>query len=293
MAHYSLWFPNKKGNPAEILASVGMAELAEAGDLSPSVSTAVGSAPGPGGTPGSLIQWLDATRPPNEQSRMGYNPGEQEWSPLPAIKVNGQIQPKGTVWIGFEKDRPVTPTDLLRTCQYVGQPRYVGESVTLGDGNDWQFPNQFDLPMEFAINPETGEDMKAVVKSDQPIWERMNDALAVSCGYALREQLNVWNRMPEEIRGPQPEAASELQWNDFEVHDYCLWALSLNYRLTKLVGVALRLFNNTNLWQALYATTDRARIAGVQLALKKTQGDWEQWHNTKSQSPDISGGAKV
>lgn len=293
MAHYSIWIPNASGDPTAALQSVGMEGLAQAGDLAPSSSVAIGGQGGPTSDGGLLLQWLDATAKPDCQARLGYHPQHQDWSPLPAFKLDGVQKPKGTVWIGFEKDRPVTPADLLRKGPYPGQANYLGESLVLGDKNVWQFPNQMLLPMEFAIDPDTGEDQKVVVQSEQPVWERMQHAFEVSKASFLKRQSQFWGELPEANRvgleAPQtpPDAP---QWTEYQIQDYCIWALSLNYRLTKLIAVGLRLFRDGNLWLALYETTDVAKIVTLQIALKKTELAWEIWRQGMSESPGSSGG---
>lgn len=298
MAHFSLWVPGAKGEPADVLSAVGLADLVSDNDLAPTGMPL--SIPGPSGGPGLLIQWIDAAATdPTAQPRIGYHQQQQDWQALPAFKMTQDketiLRPQGTVWIGFEKDRPLRPGDLLRRGPRPGLPRYAGRAVTLGDNHDWILPNQFRLPMEFAIDPETGEDVKVVVGSERPVWEHMQTALRMAIDSFRRDQWGLWNQIPEPDRDaadtPEPLADNAPpEWDDFQIQNYCLWALSLNYRISKLIGVGLHLFNNDNLWPALFETTDMLAIIKVQDALKKTEATWARWRAKSSALPAVSGG---
>lgn len=296
MAHFSIWIPNGTGSEADALRSVGLGDLISSGnDLTPSASLSIAGEPGPGNTPGLLLQWLDAAAPPARQARLGYHPDQQDWQPLPAFKLDGELKPKGTAWLGIEKDRPVTPQDLLRRGDRAGEVRYRGNPVKLGDGNDWLLPDQFLLPMEFAIDPDTGEDTKVVTGAAQPVWEKMQQAFAAAKTSFLKEQQAMWDELPESERSgldaPEKFSADVVEWTENQVQDYCVWALSLNYRVTKLIAVRLHLFNDQNLWPSFYSIINWQVMWPLQKALKKTEDRWESWRAKASESPATSGGA--
>ena len=279
MAHFSIWIPNAVGQAEVALAQAGLGELvAEGGDLSPSGMPLMQA--GPSGGTGLLVQWIDPFCAGERGPRLGYHPEMQAWRPLPAFKVltNGQtvLKPQGTSWIGFERDRPLIPTDLLRRAARAGEPRYRGQVLRLGDGQDWCLPNQWSLPMEFAIDPETGEDKKSVTQVAQPVWERMQIALSAAKNAFVRDQHQTWtelSELPEEARAglEAPEPLVEgLKWTEYDVHDFLIWGLSLNYRVCKLIAVTLRLFSNENLWPALFEMTDVLAI----WRLQEVQKNW-------------------
>lgn len=291
MAHYSLWIPKGEHEAAKALAAIGMSDLCVEGDLSPTAMPLPMA--GPCGGPGVLIQWLDPSLPGERQPRMGYHKELQTWKALPAYKVNGALKPQGTAWIGFDKDRPLQPADLLRRSKRSTEARYQGRLQVLGDGQIWQLPSMLDLPMEFAIDPETGEDKKVVVNGEMPVWTRLQEALTVARNAFLRDQNEMWGQLPESEQpaGSAPEKPSDLSWNDFQIHDFNIWALSLNYRTNKLIAVELHLFNSGNAWHVLFDVTDRAVINRLLDSLKKTETLVENWHRKKLESPATSGGA--
>ncbi len=79
---------------------------------------------GPGGGGGVVV--ADEERVPSDQ--VGYFPDRQVWRPLVDAK------PAGSVWVGYAKDAPPGPADLLRD-----QP-LRGHEVTLLDGRNWLVP---------------------------------------------------------------------------------------------------------------------------------------------------------
>ena len=165
--------------------------------------------------------------------------------------------------------------------------------MTLGDGNEWTIANQFNLPMEFAIDAATGDDKRAVTAKAEPVWERMQQALSAARNAFLRDQWDVWGQLPESERvgmeAPAP-LVDGLDWTDYDIHDYVIWILSLNYRVTKLVSVHLRLFNNQTLWPALMDSTDGAAIWRLQDVQKKLEERLDAWRLKMSGSQGISGG---
>ena len=68
------------------------------------------------------------------EARCGYFPGEQTWMPIIEEGASGAVGANLSHWLGWERDAPPTPADLIR------RKPIAGHLVALGDGNDWLIP---------------------------------------------------------------------------------------------------------------------------------------------------------
>lgn len=87
---------------------------------------------GPGGRSGIMLIALPPTR--EQPRRLGYHPEFQHWQ-----------QAGEDFWVGFDKEYPPTPADLLRETKARDaegrpRPRHAGYPLTLADGHEWLAP---------------------------------------------------------------------------------------------------------------------------------------------------------
>lgn len=79
------------------------------------------------------------------EPRGGYYPQEQEWT-----AIHQHENAPADYWIGYERDNPPTPEDLIRRDAIGGWP------VRLADGLDWQVPvlpaGRTTLPRRFLFS---------------------------------------------------------------------------------------------------------------------------------------------
>lgn len=123
--HFLLFIPGSHG--ADIPASVGLDALREGASFTPIDA-------GPGGQAGNLVTWST----PFRHCPAVYDPARQDWEP--AVPLNGREA--GRYWVGFWRDRPPRPDDLLRA------DAQRGAAIQFGDGELWEVPRAWELPFD-------------------------------------------------------------------------------------------------------------------------------------------------
>ncbi len=181
---------------------------------------------GPDGHRGTLLYWHDGS-----VDSFGYFPDSQEWDKC----AKGKTYEQGAFWIGYTIGRPVEPHDLLK------REYHDGTAVTLNDGNEWLIPSAGMLPKVWGIDQETGT---PCAKYD----ERFREFCEESEKYA------------ESICSMSEDGSATVSADWWQ---YCLTALSINYRIIPDVASKLGLFTTCNLFDVAMATCDRDFIVEI------------------------------
>ena len=122
-----------KGTPQEVLASVGLGEIAHGVDTRPVNA-------GPNETGGGLLfGWLSAT-----QSQFDVFPERQKW--LPSL-ADGDRK-SGAYWVGLWNNDPPTENDLRRP------DHRRGRQILLGNDESWSIPTPDTLDRYPQPNPD-------------------------------------------------------------------------------------------------------------------------------------------
>ena len=137
MSHYLVYVPGEHvraatADGAHPLAHVGLPDHAAG-------AFAVALADGPDGKGGQLYAWVAGTA----RHRLHYNADEQDW--IPAVPHHDQ--PAERYWIGFWKDSPVTPRDIMRPRTTPGTELPIGKHA-------WRIPAADLLPAVAAFMPD-------------------------------------------------------------------------------------------------------------------------------------------
>jgi hypothetical protein len=271
--HYAAFLPHLKGTQAEaLLAEAGVTGLLRPGDLAPSAVELMTS--GPDGLPGTIISWIDSDRP---------NQWIDRWDPaaMNAIKAPECF---GRFYLITSKTSPVKPRDLLRKTHFEGLP------TLLGDGREWMLPNQFRLPTCFAFD-DNGQRINAVKKEHQPLWDRMQWALAACRSHIafLKKSIGREVFTPSEWASLENDAPKSI---DPDVAaSFCEEMLAVNYRVTPWICSQLELFDAGNYWRCLARVTDAVAIDNLILDLqKKTAAAQAQAETSAAAISDTSSG---
>ena len=191
--HFLVYLPSEHANAAETLASVGLGHLSEGAQRAAPVK-------GPDGE-GTIYTWDLSVNPV-------YRPEQQEW--VPAVQMGHM--PAGRYQVGFSKQHPPTPRELMHPLPIDGR------AVRFGDGQDWVLPKYLDIPY-------------SIVRNEQGEW--VYKALERYASFLLA--VSVWHdRMSGECAGTPA--------TDADLCDLVEQALSINYRLVPEVVNQLGLF---------------------------------------------------
>lgn len=161
--HFSIYIPNVNGASHEHLKTVGLGDLLQPGDVTPTTSEVM--AHGPDGHHGLLYTWPG--RDPI------YRPGELTWKAAKADEAKGLAA--GRFWWGFDPQQPPTSAELQRGQQL------AGEILVLG-GQLWQVPNVLLLPHRYVLD-DAGREAKLTLPSHKAIYDRCMWAFNVMAEY--------------------------------------------------------------------------------------------------------------
>ncbi len=158
---------------------------------------------GPGGLPGKIlsVQTADGRVP----DLLGYYPEQQEWQPV----GHGD-----QVWIGFDRERPPTPADLVR------REVIRGHAIAISDKHSVEVPvirredGSTHLPQKYMKGPEgwrqeVRAEWKPLWEATGPIVDYLFDqvgelSVAAACEFAVRV-LSVNYRFDAELQ-------NRLEW---------------------------------------------------------------------------------
>jgi hypothetical protein len=176
---------------------------------------------GPDGGPGLLLARSGETP--------RFAPGEQVWKP------SNLHSPPSTVFFGWAKDAPPGPEFFARERQI------SGHSIDLDNRQFWTVPCARYLDGSTAL---------------PCLLEQTADGVtvgAVAPHYAAFAERAAWWFAFATERLSQ---GAELSWDWDELAAFAAEALSLNYRLTLPLALALGLLTDTNVWDVVLATGD-------------------------------------
>jgi len=182
---------------------------------------------GPDNGRGSLFAW----RSRHPQQPVVFAPDRQRW--VAAIARDGLAASR--FWIGWEKDSPPGPRDLIR------EENYTGYLCKLGDSHEWIVPNAAMLPHNFRLS-NTGDVTLVIQERFREFWEKSRDWYQ---RFAL-------NPDAEQIKVP-------ADW-----FHYLTFALSLNYRILPELISELELFTTQNAIHCAMATVDWSEIVAAE-----------------------------
>lgn len=208
MAHYLIYVPAQHFDAAE---KSGKHPLEHVG-LPDHIPNAMGVriTDGPDHKGGQLYGWLASTA----QHRLNYDSGQQEWKPA----VPCGDEPAQRYWLGFWKESPITPRDLIRPQTTPGTELPIGQYA-------WRIPSA-DLLPAVAVLGITGEWTTEVRPDYREYWSAA-----------------------ETMRATLAAGFDELEMD--AVCEFCLKALSVNYRLTREVASHLQIFSTETAPQIL------------------------------------------
>ena len=229
--HFQIYVPAVPGRPAteSSLESVGLAGMLANANRFDILDN------GPDGGSGFMYCWTPQTGV--------YEP--QNWTFFPAspwVDRQGRVWPAKRYWIGIRKGAPPTPEELAKPHQF------RGSQVFLADGLPWTVPAAARLPHSYQINPLTGLVETLVREEFRGYWEEAQrwylSLITVDLEEVTPEQITLW-------------------------FDYCVEALSMNYRLPRDLVAHLRLIESNHLLKVAHATVERLAIELVEEDLQK------------------------
>lgn len=178
---------------------------------------------GPDGSPGRLLAW----RTPQD-NQMHFQPAEQTW--LPAI-ADGDAK-AGRYYVGIWNHSPPTPDRLRRPYAK------LGHFVTLGDGHQWLIPDAEQLA-------------DIMIKADDGSWR-----------FEVQRQYHDYYIEARRWMATFHASDDSIKVDYFEIADFVLRALQINYRITVEVVNHLRLFDKNAIGQAMFAVIGALTAAG-------------------------------
>jgi len=189
---------------------------------------------GPDGGKGRIVAAEPAKESGGSASRPAYFKDKQQWQEV-----------SGLHWVGFNKNDPPNPADLLR-----GNP-CDGDAVRLRDGNPWLIPHVYfycSIPTGFSIN---GDNKWSMVLS--PKYQKLVDRTEVFYTQAAEQ-----GEMPKYL----------------ELIGYCCDVLAVNYRVGphEVSQAVLDLFGTEMLHLVLHAALNMGAVQEEIDALKKSEG---------------------
>lgn len=216
--HFSVFLPESNCKPDK-LADVGLPGLVDGAFCANAV--------GPEGINGTMFAWRPDVGVNRGRLSLGYDSNKQSWRKSAA---RGEDQPCGAYWVGTIKDSPPTPDDLQRAYPY----RCVHS--LLGDGNEWWFAAERELPYQCKLN-------------DDGSWRFVPQRQFDTFCQVTRD----WRKINETVNvGVLPEEAIE----------FLRMALDVNYRICPEIECEL------NLW----TTADCGTIGKAFYAVIESQG---------------------
>lgn len=247
MAGYVLFIKGaNSATAAAQLEPLGLGDLG-AGDL---MATSVDSGPNQTHESGAIVGWLKGD---GSDPKLQIHP-EQTWIPLPA---KGSRK-KEDVWLGYEKNRPVSPSDLAR------RELMPGNLVRLRDLNDWLIPAAQQLPRTFGL----GDDGQ-VTREVEPRFRAYFDR-AFSAVQEVFRPFGIWN----DENGFKDDIEPNDEIKTVTIQDgtkLACEALSINYRLNYEIALMLGLLDDKSLVGVIACTFDMPEIFAVEQQKKKEE----------------------
>jgi len=205
--HYQLFIPDTTSPDPAILDAVGLADLRQGAELLP-------TAEGPGGRKGLIVAW----RKPGK-AQIGYQPAKQTWF---ANATQGDVE-TGAYWIGLWNDSPLLPATIRRDY-----PK-PGNTVTLGDNQEWTIPIAKELPADIILQDDGSFRFDV---------QRQYHAFYL-------EYLTWLEKFAQCREGDQFDFGQAAH--------FVLAGLRINYRLLPEVASRLKLLNTENVTTAMFA----------------------------------------
>jgi hypothetical protein len=159
---------------------------------------------GPDGRHGILIHEAE-----EDGDRCLFNPDAQRWERW------GECL-SGPVWVGMWKDSPPRPEDLEHRRDI--QQRDI--ALSLGDGNEWAFPQVYYKTGEPAVRQVMGHDEKRAIVT------RPHPRFASLCDQGAR----VWDALRS--AGLGSDIPAERRITEADKLQFIVEALAINYRVT-------------------------------------------------------------
>lgn len=222
MSHYLVYVPREHCEAAQQLDATRspLEHVGLADHVAGAFSLAV--ADGPDNKGGTLFAW----QPNNGAVRLHYRADEQDWIPA----VPRYDQPAERYWLGFWRDSPVTPRDILRPRTTPGTELAIGE-------HSWRIPSAEMLPAVAAFMPD-GEWATEVEPAYREYWSAV-ESLRLTL-LAGREEMEL-----------------------AEMFEFCLQALSVNYRLAREVLGHLQVLSTESAPRILRTAIGLTAVPGV------------------------------
>lgn len=189
---------------------------------------------GPDGGAGVIAGWGELGK------ITAYRPASQEWNKVvKQTLADGTVLDAGRAWIGWDRDDPPTPENLLRRKQL------GGEFVKLDDGREWLIAVAEQLPKRCRLS-EDG----TLAMTVTPFYRDFYD-------YAYA------------VLGRYTEQAGEV-YIDYEYgFDACTRILAMNYRVSRDLVSVLGLIGSRELWSVPATCCEVAAL--YQLVEKKNR----------------------
>jgi hypothetical protein len=224
-----IFIPNKTGCDLAYLRDVGLEELLRDGDRTPLTVNVLANGPSGGG--GIVFFWPpDVAGPRNGQTWHAAKP-----DPAPARKL-----PAKRFWFSVDG---ATPETLARDAAV----QLPGYPVQLGDGREWIVPNAMLLPARWALT-DSGQTERLPIRRVEKVHQRMTVALS-------------W--IERQFTGQ----TDGTDWDT--VIAYVADLLSINYRVDREICLALELFDDLTLRNALRMSVDLEKLQAILRDLKK------------------------
>lgn len=295
MAHFRILIPNSTAKPDDELRRVGLAELLDDRDQPPTAAPLNG---GPKGLRGLCVSWdPDHAKQPGVQSpRYEFDAKLDQAIEAPAEP--GRQLAQGRFWLLIETARPVTPADVKRlpavnygellpkssdpdhvrvtkAARLTALTRFAGNTVKLGDEQDWIFPNLAELPTRFQFHAAKNDWDTAVEPAFRTTYDRIKDVFDACRNHILWDLVRDYTA--DQIRSVlTPDEIDFLATCQPAAMDDCRVAvpflcemLALNYRLTPWLIDQLGLLKPSNLWSCLCACTDAAALIALHQTIQK------------------------
>lgn len=234
-----IYIPGQHPRTDETLKALGLGPM-----LDDSVSCMWADALG--GTPDGqrgLLVFFDCPMATHTCSPRGINLEAQEWRE--AAKC-GDLE-RGRFWIGWNRENPPTPEDLVRT------DTTPGESIQLLDRNYWEIAVQSFVPHRRGIDLETGREVRRPQTAFKPFVDRCKE---------LEEQFLSEDKDAIEIEGETIRMPGDFA--------FCSQALAINYRIVPDLVDALELVGDEELFHIVTAAIGIKTMAAIQREKKTT-----------------------
>lgn len=232
--HFQIYIPSSSlPSPGSVQSPPETLALVGLADLAANASVqSVVSGPKVDGVdlgPGQVFTW--------DLRSSTYFGENADW--VPAVP-SGDL-PEKRYWVGIHRNSRPTPAELQKPNLFHG-PR-----VTLGDGNLWTVPAGGRLPHVYKLNGSG--------KYQSQIREEFR---------AFFEKTWEWYKKLLEIDPEQETVSVTADWCQ-----YCVEALSMNYRLVPELVSYLELIGSENLWSIAIGTVEGLEIREVSDDLQK------------------------